>query len=64
MKISTGSLFVYALLIILSGVLQIYSYQNPDMNTIVKYSLQAILGIAAFVYGCMDASLHDKKNPL
>lgn len=54
MKVSTGSLFVYATLLILSGVLHVYSYQNLDMNTALKYGLYAILAIAAFVYGFFD----------
>lgn len=54
MKVSTGSLFVYATLVVLSGILQVYSYQNPDMNTLLKYSLQTILVIAALVYGFFD----------
>lgn len=51
MKVSTGSLFVYATLVVLSVILQVYSYQNPDMNTLLKYSLQAILVITALIYG-------------
>ncbi len=54
MKVSTGSLFVYATLVVLSGILQVYSYQNPDMNTLLKYSLQAILVITALIYGFFD----------
>ncbi|MBJ8024928.1 MULTISPECIES: hypothetical protein [Bacillus cereus group] len=51
MKVSTGSLFVYAILLMLSGVLHLYSYQTPDMNTTLKYGLYASLAITAFVYG-------------
>ncbi|MCQ6343974.1 hypothetical protein NPM06_31365 [Bacillus cereus] len=54
MKVSTGSLFVYATLVVLSGILHVYSYQNPDMNTLLKYSLQAILVITALIYGFFD----------
>lgn len=54
MKVSTGSLFVYATLVVLSVILQVYSYQNPDMNTLLKYSLQAILVITALIYGFFD----------